>query len=161
MESVSGIKLCLKHYKESRAKLVRQVQELVNVRSQLTYVSSDMLQKAIGVDITASRATYRLSSRLEELVSSIETTKAEIMEAIATLTSKVPVKAKEALIDKDYLLNVVSQIAHQSALENIIVDKLLSPDGALIDPDSLTTYVACFDYPPYLVEADIDALLLI
>ena len=161
MESVSGIKLCLKHYKESRAKLVRQVQELVNVRSQLTYVSSDMLQKAIGVDITASRATYRLSSRLEELVSSIETTKAEIMEAIATLTSKVPVKAKEALIDNDYLLNVVSQIAHQSALENIIVDKLLSPDGALIDPDSLTTYVACFDYPPYLVEADIDALLLI
>jgi len=161
MDSVSGIKLCLKHYKESRAKLVRQVQELVNVRSQLTYVSSDMLQKAIGVDISASRATYRLSNRLDEVVSSIETTKAEILEAITTLTSKVPVKAKDAPIDNEYLANVVNQITQQSALENIIVDKLLSADGALIDPDSLTTYIACFEYPPYLVEADVEALLLI
>ncbi len=161
MDSVSGIKLCLKHYKESRAKLARQVQELVNVRSQLTYVSSDMLQKAIGVDISASRATYRLSSRLDELVLSIETTKAEILEAVATLTSKVPVKAKDALIDNEYLANVVNQITQQSALENVIVDKLLSTDGALIDPDSLTTYIACFEYPPYLVEADVEAVLLI
>lgn len=161
MESVSGIKLCLKDYKESRAKLVRQVQELVNVRNQLTYVSSDMLQKAIGVDILSSRTTYRLSSRLDELVSSIEATKSEIMQALTVLASKVPVKAKDATIDNDYLANVVSQMTQQTALESIIVDKLLSPDGALIDQDSLTTYIACFEYPPYLVEADLDAVLLI
>lgn len=161
MDSVTGIKLCIKHYKDSRAKLVRQVQELVNVRNQLTYVSSDMLQKAIGVDISASRATYRLSSRLDELLSSIETTKSELMEALTTLSSKVPVKAKDAPVDNDYLENLVNQITQQSTLENIIVDKLLSPDGALIDQDSLTTYIACFEYPPYLAEADLDAVLLI
>ena len=162
MESITSIKLFLRNYKESRATLVKQIQEYINVRNQLTFVSSDMLQKTIGVDIKASRATYRLDSRLEELTSSIAETKEEVNEAVSNLNSKLPTpKTKEGLIDNDTLTSIINQIQQQSVLECIIVDKLLSADGALIDADSLTTLIACFEYPPYLVEAELDALLLI
>ena len=161
MESITGIKLYLRNYKDSREKLVKLTQEFVNVRNQLTFVSSDMLQKTIGVDVKASRATYRLNSRLEELTSSISETNEEISEAVTNLNSKLPSgKAKDGLIDHDTLIGVINQIHQQSTLESIIVNKLLSTDGALIDSDSLTTFIACFEYPPYLVE-DVDALLIV
>ena len=162
MESITSFKLFLRNYKESRATLVKQIQEFINVRNQLTFVSSDMLQKTIGVDIKASRATYRLDSRLEELTASIAETKEEVNEAVRNLNSKLPTtKSKEGLIDNDTLTSIINQIQQQSVLECIIVDKLLSPDGALIDADSLTTFIACFEHPPYLVEAELDALLLV
>lgn len=162
MESITTIKLFLRNYKESRAMLVKQIQEYINVRNQLTFVSSDLLQKTIGVDIRASRASYRLDSRLEELTGSIAETKEEVMDAVNNLNSKLPTsKTKDSVIDNDCLTSIISQIQQQNVLESIIVDKLLSTEGALIDPDSLTTYIACFEYPPYLVEAEMDALLLL
>ena len=162
MTSLSHVKECLNKYKTFRAVISKQIEEIVKIRNQLSYVSSSMVQKSIGVGVKPSRLSFRLYERLSELSSIVLAhlaEQAENMKNMANLLGKV--ESDDIPVDVDFMNNLVSQIQQQYLLETTVAEKLVNEADNVsnIDPDSMTTFLACFEYPPYLTEADLDAFL--
>lgn len=161
MEPVSALKNYLKKYREQRGKLLQLIQEYVNKTNELTFVNNDMIQSSVGADVKSSRAAFRLNDRLEELSASITLTLSDIAVILQdTMTCRLKIKSSSS-IDEDFVDRVLSQIQQQHLLESTIVDKIVGVDSSAIDPDSMVTMIACFEYPPYLQESDLDAVLSI
>lgn len=159
MEPTAAFKNSVKAYREQRRSLSRLIQEYVNKNNQLTFVSNEMMQSAAGADVKASRSTFRLNDQLEELRSNVTSTLSDVASAIQNMiVSKMKMKAS-CDVDQDFIDSILSQIQQQHLLESTVVAKITGMDSLAIDQDSMVTMLACFEYPPYLQEADLDALV--
>jgi hypothetical protein len=157
MDKLVLIKAELQRVKSLRKTLLSSVQEVVNLRNRLTFLSNDALQKAVGVDVKSSRLTFRLHDRISEVKESMAGVVTELNEACLALS----VLAKEEhSIDAQFLQKLINDIEQQVLLETAISDKILAEDSHLIDQDSIVTMIACFEFPPYLDESNMEAILL-
>lgn len=159
MEPIAGLKNAIRKYQGLRSSVLQLIQAFVNKTNQLTFVSSDLIQSSVGTDVKASRATFSLNDQLEELKASIASIQSDIAAVLLeTMICKSKIKASSS-VDGDFVCYVIGQIQQQQLLESTILDKIVGSDSSLIDQDSMVTMIACFEYPPYLREADVQALL--
>mmetsp|Transcript_32157 Transcript_32157/g.70856 ORF Transcript_32157/g.70856 Transcript_32157/m.70856 type:complete len:167 (-) Transcript_32157:417-917(-) len=164
MDAVSEIQQWLRKYKESRVGLLKCVQEMVNLRNQLTYLSNESLQKAIGMDVKSSRTTFQLYDRLSELSSDMTELRAAQNDAMLGAASTLeacrsdPGLQKDLRIDIDLLEELIGGAQQQHVLECAVADRISAMDAS-VDPDCVVTMLACFEHPPYLSLADLEAVL--
>jgi hypothetical protein len=165
MDAVSEIQQSLRKYKESRLKLLKCVQEMANLRNQLTYLSSEMIQKNIGMDVKSSRMTFQLYDRVHELTSDITELRAAqtatMLGAASTLEAcrSDPKDFKDIRIDIDFLQEFLVGAQQQHLLESAVAERMTAMEDGSIDQDCVVTMIACFEHPPYLSVSDLEAVL--
>ena len=159
MDPAVNLKRCLQVYKDKRQQLIKKIQDIINVRNQLTYVSVEALEKA-STTTKSSRVTFKLHEKMAELSSELHIILSELSDSVIKLKEiTMTVDSKNCKVDVSCIEELLSGIEQQYTLENSITESILNASLAEIDQDSLTTMIACFEYPPYLVEARLDALL--
>jgi hypothetical protein len=155
------LKVVLQKYKDLRSRLIENVQEVVNLRNKMSFVSTEMLQRTITtVSVKSSRVTFQLHGQIDELCSATNDTLVELSDAVCKVKEVVlSTENRDGPVDSVYLACFKADLEQQYFLESGIVTAIIGNSGSDIDQDSLTTMIACFEYPPYLADSRIDTLL--
>lgn len=162
MEADMDLKTVLQKYKDLRSTLIRNVQDVVNLRNKMSFASTEMLQRTTATaSVKSSRATFQLHSQIDEVCLATKVTLAELTDVVFKTKAVVisTEHSQQGPVDSTYLASFMADLEQQYILELGIVEAIISNTGGDIDQDSLTTMIACFEYPPYLADARIDALL--
>jgi len=156
----------LKHsateYKQCRLELQVLVQRMINLRSQLTYHSQELLSGSVGSSMRASKLSCMVHSQYRDVADESMTIKTQLVSTMQSMKESVCFGRCDddsvVAIDFDYLKDFVSNAEQQLVLEVSIADYLSNLDNE-IEHDQMVAMMACYEYSPYLRLEDLDAVL--
>mmetsp|Transcript_24674 Transcript_24674/g.49531 ORF Transcript_24674/g.49531 Transcript_24674/m.49531 type:complete len:157 (+) Transcript_24674:189-659(+) len=154
------MKAALQKYSDSRQQLINSLQHLMSLRNKMSYVSADMLRKQGAVTMKSSRLTFQLSDSIDSATMDCKEKLLELSRAVSYVKELTLAKDNNSFVDESYMAALVSELEQQYILECSITEGLCSNPTVEIDQDSVTSMMACFEYPPYLSDAKLEAFLL-
>lgn len=148
------------NYKQCRLKLQALVQQMINLRSQLTYHSQELLSGSVGVLMRASKLSCMVHGQYRDVADESAVLKSELISVVQSMKESVCIGRSDSAVvalDFDYLKGFVSNIEQQLVLELSIADYLSDLDK-VAEHDEMVSMMACFEYSPYLRLEDLDAV---
>lgn len=156
------LKALLESYSELRSQLVKKTQEIVQLHSKLSYLSADRLASSGVGQVDASRASLQIDEEISDVRGEAKEILQKAFAAAKSIKSSFGDQCTAAgsslPLDKEFVANFARNFEQQVTLEYSIVDAICS-NTAGIDQDSLTTMLACFEYPPYLADSSFNAVV--
>lgn len=154
------LKALFESYRSHRSQLVKKTQEIVQLHNKLSYLSADRLASSGVGQVDASRAGLQVDEEINEArTEAKELLQSAFAVAKNVKSSVVNCPAGQSMpLDNDFITRFVRDFEQQVNLEYSIVDAICTNTPG-IDQDSLTTMLACFEYPPYLADSSFDAVV--
>jgi hypothetical protein len=147
-------------YKQCRLQLQALIQKMINLRSQLTYHSQELLSGSVGGSLRASKLSCMVHSQYRDVADESAVLKSQLISVVQFMKESVCFgRCDPAVIalDFDYLKGFVSNVEQQLVLELSIADYLSDLDN-VTEHDQMVTMMACYEYSPYLRLEDLDAV---
>jgi hypothetical protein len=154
------LKASLESYRDRRIQLISRTQELAQLRNKMSYLSTDQLSRAGASAIQSSRLAVQLNSEICEAGSTVqELLRLVLADTKAVKCTILTLPPEFQTFSSEFIGRFVGDLEQQHNLEYSIVDAIVNAESSAIDQDSLTTMMACFEYPPYLTEGRLDSVL--
>lgn len=147
-------------YKQCRLQLQALVQQMINLRNQLTYHSQELLTESVGGSMRASKLSCMVHSQYRDVADELAVIKKELISGVQSMKESVCFgRCDPAVValDFDYLKGFVSNLEQQLVLELSIADYLSDLDN-VTEHDQMVAMMACFEYSPHLRLEDLDAV---
>ncbi len=158
-----------------RGEARKLAKEIVDLRNETTYSSTEKVDAAIGVYMRPSNLFIDISERLYGALALLESKQAEMTESVEQMSAVLfecealvkEDKCKEypdADMDLGFLQTLLGSITEQTLMEKNLCAYLRPPSDTStvnlgIDHDAAVTILACFSYSPSLDEASFDLAL--
>lgn len=159
MECWIAFKQLLESHQKHRLKLISKTQDLVQLRNKQTFLTAEKLADAGTTSVKSSRMLLQLDDQISDASISLREELCTVLSSIKGVKSCVLALPKDGKIDCEFLSTFMCDMEQQHNLEYRIVDSIVCYTASEIDQDSLTTMIACFEYPPYMSDSRMDALI--
>jgi hypothetical protein len=154
------LKASLERYRDRRIELINRTHELAQLRNKMSYLCTDQLSSAGASAIQSSRLTIQLNSEICEASNTVkELLRLVLADAKTVKCSILSLPPEFQAFSNEFMCRFVGDLEQQHNLEYSIADAIVNAESSAIDQDSLTTMMACFEYPPYLPEGRLDSVL--
>ena len=168
-------KQALTAWNAKRGEARKLAKEIVDLRNETTYSSTEKVDATIGVYMRPSNlfidiserlygALAQLESKQAEMTESVEQMSAVLIECEALVTEEKSKEGPDADMDLKFLQTLLGSITEQTLLEKNLCVSLRPPSDTStvnlgIDHDAAVTILACFSYSPSLDETSLDLAL--
>lgn len=139
-----------------RKNTLTYIEHIASIRNRLTYLTNEKVDSIISSFVDSSRFSLLFSSELYEISEKIQ----ENQEEMKKLMNKMfELSSKYNIDDKTYITNALEKMKQQFTLEIKVKNLICNFDDKTINEDAVMSLVACFKYPPYCKDSDLQRLI--